>query len=88
MPVFTEAMTRHMVVEWGQHGIRVMCVAPGPIEDTEGARRLGQYFAHMKNQNHIRLCNNVWQRNNSPNVGLFLGTVKAISFKLCMLITG
>ncbi|KAK7498506.1 hypothetical protein BaRGS_00010166 [Batillaria attramentaria] len=36
-----EAMTRHMAVEWGQHGIRVMCVAPGPIADTEGMRRLG-----------------------------------------------
>ncbi|KAK7111590.1 peroxisomal 2,4-dienoyl-CoA reductase [(3E)-enoyl-CoA-producing]-like [Littorina saxatilis] len=36
-----EAMTRHMAVEWGQNGIRVMCVAPGPIEDTEGMRRLG-----------------------------------------------
>ena len=44
MPVLTEAMTRHMAVEWGQHGIRVMCVAPGPIEDTEGARKLGQYL--------------------------------------------
>ncbi|XP_076460080.1 peroxisomal 2,4-dienoyl-CoA reductase [(3E)-enoyl-CoA-producing]-like isoform X1 [Babylonia areolata] len=36
-----EAMTRHMAVEWGQHGIRVMCVAPGPIADTEGMQRLG-----------------------------------------------
>lgn len=34
-------MTRHMAVEWGQHGIRVMCVAPGPIADTEGLRKLG-----------------------------------------------
>ncbi|KAL8574543.1 hypothetical protein ACOMHN_057542 [Nucella lapillus] len=36
-----EAMTRHMAVEWGQHGIRVMCVAPGPIADTEGMSKLG-----------------------------------------------
>lgn len=36
-----EALTRHMAVEWGQHGIRVMCVAPGPIADTEGMSRLG-----------------------------------------------
>lgn len=39
-----EALTKHMAVEWGQHGIRVMCVAPGPIADTEGMRRLGGRF--------------------------------------------
>ncbi|XP_033747802.1 peroxisomal 2,4-dienoyl-CoA reductase-like isoform X1 [Pecten maximus] len=36
-----EAMTKHMAVEWGMDGVRVVCVAPGPIEDTEGMRRLG-----------------------------------------------
>lgn len=36
-----EAMTRHLAVEWGEKGIRVMCVAPGPIEQTEGFSRLG-----------------------------------------------
>ncbi|XP_060071761.1 peroxisomal 2,4-dienoyl-CoA reductase [(3E)-enoyl-CoA-producing]-like isoform X2 [Ylistrum balloti] len=37
-----EAMTKHMAVEWGMDGVRVMCVAPGPIEDTEGMRRLSR----------------------------------------------
>lgn len=36
-----EAMTKHMAVEWGPDRIRVMCVAPGPIGDTEGMNRLG-----------------------------------------------
>lgn len=36
-----ETMTKHMAVEWGMDGVRVMCVAPGPIENTEGMRRLG-----------------------------------------------
>ncbi|KAH3860706.1 peroxisomal 2,4-dienoyl-CoA reductase [(3E)-enoyl-CoA-producing]-like [Dreissena polymorpha] len=36
-----EAMTRHLAVEWGEKGIRIMCVAPGPIEQTEGFSRLG-----------------------------------------------
>jgi len=36
-----EAMTRHLAVEWGEKGVRLMCVAPGPISDTEGFRRLG-----------------------------------------------
>ncbi|XP_076074369.1 peroxisomal 2,4-dienoyl-CoA reductase [(3E)-enoyl-CoA-producing]-like isoform X1 [Mytilus galloprovincialis] len=36
-----EAMTRHLAVEWGPDKVRVMCVAPGPIGDTEGMNRLG-----------------------------------------------
>ncbi len=35
-----DAITRNLAVEWGQYGIRVNAIAPGPIEDTEGMRRL------------------------------------------------
>lgn len=35
-----DAITRNLSVEWGRHGIRVNGIAPGPIEDTEGIRRL------------------------------------------------
>ena len=35
-----DALTRSLAVEWGRYGIRVNGVAPGPIADTEGARRL------------------------------------------------
>jgi peroxisomal 2,4-dienoyl-CoA reductase len=35
-----DALTRNLAVEWGAHGIRVNAVAPGPIEDTEGMKRL------------------------------------------------
>ncbi len=35
-----DAMTRHLAVEWGPLGIRVNCIAPGPIDDTEGMTRL------------------------------------------------
>jgi peroxisomal 2,4-dienoyl-CoA reductase len=35
-----DAMTRNLAVEWGQFGIRVNSIAPGPIGDTEGMRRL------------------------------------------------
>ncbi|ARK30445.1 2,4-dienoyl-CoA reductase [Halalkalibacter krulwichiae] len=35
------AMTRSLAVEWGsQYGIRVNAIAPGPIEDTGGAKKL------------------------------------------------
>lgn len=35
-----DAMTRNLAVEWGPLGIRVNGIAPGPIGDTEGMRRL------------------------------------------------
>jgi peroxisomal 2,4-dienoyl-CoA reductase len=35
-----DALTRTLAVEWGVHGIRVNGIAPGPIAETEGVRRL------------------------------------------------
>jgi len=35
-----DAITRSLSVEWGRLGIRVNGIAPGPIEDTEGMKRL------------------------------------------------
>lgn len=35
-----DAITRNLAVEWGRFGIRVNGIAPGPIEDTEGMKRL------------------------------------------------
>jgi 2,4-dienoyl-CoA reductase [(3E)-enoyl-CoA-producing], peroxisomal len=35
-----DAITKNLCVEWGQFGIRAAGIAPGPIGDTEGMRRL------------------------------------------------
>lgn len=37
-----DAITRTLALEWGPLGIRVNGIAPGPIEDTEGFRRLAR----------------------------------------------
>ena len=35
-----DSLMRHLAVEWGPHGIRSNAIVPGPIEGTEGMRRL------------------------------------------------
>ncbi|MGI9108253.1 MAG: SDR family oxidoreductase [Pyrinomonadaceae bacterium] len=35
-----DALTTNLAVEWGRYGIRTNAIAPGPIEDTEGMKRL------------------------------------------------
>ncbi|XP_063961534.1 peroxisomal 2,4-dienoyl-CoA reductase [(3E)-enoyl-CoA-producing]-like [Lytechinus pictus] len=35
-----DSMTKSLAVEWGPLGIRVVGIAPGPIDDTEGIRKL------------------------------------------------
>jgi peroxisomal 2,4-dienoyl-CoA reductase len=35
-----DSLTRVLACEWGPHGIRVNGIAPGPVEGTEGVRRL------------------------------------------------
>ena len=35
-----ESLMKNLALEWGQYGIRVNSVVPGPIEGTEGVKRL------------------------------------------------
>jgi len=35
-----DMLTRTLALEWGQYGIRINSISPGPIADTEGMRRL------------------------------------------------
>lgn len=39
-----DALCRHLSREWGPDGVRVNNVSPGPIEGTEGLRRLGGFL--------------------------------------------
>jgi NAD(P)-dependent dehydrogenase (short-subunit alcohol dehydrogenase family) len=35
-----DSLMRHLALEWGPHGIRSNAIVPGPIEETEGMKRL------------------------------------------------
>ena len=49
----SESMSRHLAVEWGPDGVRVNCVAPGAVKDTEGFRRLGNKLQRITVGNRI-----------------------------------
>ncbi len=37
-----DIMMKNLAIEWGRHGIRTHSIVPGPIEGTEGMRRLSR----------------------------------------------
>ncbi|MBA3452921.1 MAG: SDR family oxidoreductase [Deltaproteobacteria bacterium] len=43
-----DAVTKNLAVEWGRFGIRVCGIAPGPIAETEGMKRLAPGEATAK----------------------------------------
>jgi peroxisomal 2,4-dienoyl-CoA reductase len=51
-----DAMTKNLAVEWGQFGIRVVAIAPGPIDETEGMRRLAPGDARARAEKMIPLA--------------------------------
>lgn len=50
-----DALTRNLAVEWGGFGIRANVIAPGPIGDTEGMRRLAPGDIGTQIKKHIPL---------------------------------
>jgi NAD(P)-dependent dehydrogenase (short-subunit alcohol dehydrogenase family) len=50
-----EMMMRNLAIEWGKHGIRSNSIIPGPIEGTEGMKRLSTPEADERNKKVIPL---------------------------------
>ncbi len=48
-------LMRNLAVEWGKHGIRANSIVPGPIEGTEGMRRLSTPENDRRNKEVIPL---------------------------------
>jgi peroxisomal 2,4-dienoyl-CoA reductase len=47
-----DALTRSLALEWGEYGIRVNGIAPGPIADTAGFSKLGGSLMNSDNADH------------------------------------
>lgn len=50
-----DSLTRTLAVEWGPFGVRSVAIAPGPIGDTEGMRRLAPGDVSKRMMGHIPL---------------------------------
>jgi NAD(P)-dependent dehydrogenase (short-subunit alcohol dehydrogenase family) len=48
-------MMKNLALEWGRHGIRANSIVPGPIEGTEGMRRLSTPDSDARNKQVIPL---------------------------------
>src|SRR6266480_1741834 len=48
-------LMKNLAVEWGKHGIRANSIVPGPIEGTEGMRRLSTPENNRRNKEVIPL---------------------------------
>ena len=48
-------LTRDLALEWGRFGVRVLAVAPGPIEGTEGMKRLAPSSEEDKLKSRVPL---------------------------------
>jgi NAD(P)-dependent dehydrogenase (short-subunit alcohol dehydrogenase family) len=50
-----DMMMKNLALEWGRHGIRVNSIVPGPIEGTEGMKRLSSAEAKQALMNAVPL---------------------------------
>ena len=49
-----DSMARSMAREWGPDGVRVNCIAPGPIQNTEGMDRLAGWMTPTMEETFLK----------------------------------
>lgn len=93
-----EKMTRDLALEWGTAGIRVNTVVPGPIEDTEGMRRLAPEDPAVQAKMKQRLPLGRWGKIDeiadavlylvSPAASFITGTTLVVDGGSCLISSG
>ena len=74
-----DMITRCLALEWGEDGVRVNSIVPGPIEGTEGMKRLAPAPEHME---FARLSVPLKRLGRPEDIGM---TCAFILFALCRL---
>lgn len=77
-----DMLTRVLAMEWGEDGIRVNSIVPGPIEGTEGIRRLVPTQEAMDRMLKTVPLGRLGTKTDIANMALFL------SSPLCSYVTG
>ena len=69
-----DMITKTLALEWGPEGIRINSVIPGPIEDTEGMRRLAPSPEAMDKVVKSVPLKRIGKKTDMANICLFLGS--------------
>lgn len=67
-----DMLTRVLALEWGEQGIRINSIVPGPIGDTEGIRRLAPTPEAMQRMNDTVPLKRMGQLTDVSDMALFL----------------
>ena len=69
-----DMITRTLALEWGQAGVRVNSISPGPIAETEGMERLAGDPAVRKRLEGVMPLGRLGTREDVANLALFLAS--------------
>lgn len=69
-----DMITRTLALEWGPEGIRINSIIPGPIDNTEGMRRLAPNEKAMEKVKHSVPLRRIGQPEDIANACMFLGS--------------
>ncbi len=72
-----DLLTKSLAMEWGRFGVRVLAIQPGPIDDTEGMKRLAPNEHARKAISAMVPLGSFGQKDDIANLALFLASPAA-----------